>query len=218
MPPPEDPAATGEATTGAQIRALERPFKDRNTLLDARGRDFLAVFQAALRRQDKQRKAGGKDATPSSLTPWPARPGVPAAAGEATTGAQIRALERPFKDRNALLDARGRDFLAVFQATLRRQDEQRKAGGKDAAPSSLTPWLARPGLPAPDGGLPLGSGPQWPPPLLRVMAREPARAGSRALYEPSRASTTGSRKHRAARPPSLGEPSRARLGSARFQP
>jgi len=65
-PPPEDPAAAGEATTGAQIRALERPFKDRNALLDARGRDFLAVFQATLRRQDEQRKAGAKNATPSS--------------------------------------------------------------------------------------------------------------------------------------------------------
>jgi parafibromin len=67
-PPPEDPAAAHEPTTGAQIRALERPFKDRNALLDARGRDFLAVFQAALRRQDEQRKAGAKDAAPSSRT------------------------------------------------------------------------------------------------------------------------------------------------------
>ncbi|EER91115.1 hypothetical protein BDA96_01G151500 [Sorghum bicolor] len=65
-PPPEDPAAAEEATTGKQIRALERPFKDRNAILDARGRDFLAVFQAAVRRQDEQRKGGGKDAAPSS--------------------------------------------------------------------------------------------------------------------------------------------------------
>uniref|UniRef100_A0A0A9DR74 PHP n=1 Tax=Arundo donax TaxID=35708 RepID=A0A0A9DR74_ARUDO len=59
----------------------------------------------------------------------------PAGADEATMGAQIRALERPFKDRNALLDARGRDFHAVLLNALRRQEEQRK-GGKDAAPSS----------------------------------------------------------------------------------
>ncbi|PWZ20277.1 hypothetical protein Zm00014a_032811 [Zea mays] len=65
-PPPEDPAAAEEATTGKQIRALERPFKDRNTILDARGRDFLAVFHAAVRRQDEQLKGGGKDAAPSS--------------------------------------------------------------------------------------------------------------------------------------------------------
>jgi parafibromin len=32
--------------------------------------------------------------------------------------------------------ARGCDFLAVFHAAVRRQDEQLKGGGKDAAPSS----------------------------------------------------------------------------------
>ncbi|XP_062215018.1 protein CDC73 homolog isoform X2 [Phragmites australis] len=64
-PPPEDPAGADEVTTGAQIRALERPFKDRNALLDARGRDFHAVLQNALRRQEEQRK-GGKDAAPAS--------------------------------------------------------------------------------------------------------------------------------------------------------
>ncbi|WVZ60025.1 hypothetical protein U9M48_010098 [Paspalum notatum var. saurae] len=67
-PPPDDPADAAEATTGAQIRALERPFKSRDALLDARGRDFLAVFQTALRRQEEQRKGGGKDAAPSSRT------------------------------------------------------------------------------------------------------------------------------------------------------
>lgn len=65
-PPPEGPETAGEATTGAQIRALERPFKSRNALLEARGRDFLAVFQAALRRQEEQRKGGGKDIAHSS--------------------------------------------------------------------------------------------------------------------------------------------------------
>ncbi|GJN23812.1 hypothetical protein PR202_gb11495 [Eleusine coracana subsp. coracana] len=50
-------------------------------------------------------------------------------------GRTIRAVERPFKDRNALLDARGRDFHAVLTSALRRPEEQRK-GGKDGAPGS----------------------------------------------------------------------------------
>ncbi|KAL6894517.1 hypothetical protein ACP4OV_008615 [Aristida adscensionis] len=67
-PPPEDPAAPadGEPATAAQIRAQERPFKDRAALLDARGRDFLAALQAASRRQEELRKGGGKDAAPAS--------------------------------------------------------------------------------------------------------------------------------------------------------
>ncbi|GJM96110.1 hypothetical protein PR202_ga12920 [Eleusine coracana subsp. coracana] len=64
-PPPEEPAGADEATTGAQIRAVERPFKDRNALLDARGRDFHAVLTSALRRPEEQRK-GGKDGAPGS--------------------------------------------------------------------------------------------------------------------------------------------------------
>ena len=45
---------------------------------------------------------------------------------------------------------------------------------------------------------------------LSVQAREPSRAGSRAYIEPSRASLPSSLSDRA-------EPSRAWLGSARFQ-
>ncbi|WVZ87221.1 hypothetical protein U9M48_033896 [Paspalum notatum var. saurae] len=63
-PPPKDPVAAAEATTGAQIRELERPFKSRNALLDSHGRDFLAVFQTALRRQEEQRKDGRKEPCP----------------------------------------------------------------------------------------------------------------------------------------------------------
>ncbi|KAL6637173.1 hypothetical protein ACP70R_024745 [Stipagrostis hirtigluma subsp. patula] len=65
-PPPEDPVGADDAPTAAQIRAQERPFKDRNSLLDARGRDFHALLTSALRRQDELRKGGGKDAAPSS--------------------------------------------------------------------------------------------------------------------------------------------------------
>ncbi|XP_062212026.1 protein CDC73 homolog [Phragmites australis] len=69
-PTPEDPdAGAEEPVTGAHIRLLERPFKDRNALLDARGRDFHAVLQNALRRHDEQRKGGGKDAAPSRHEP-----------------------------------------------------------------------------------------------------------------------------------------------------
>ncbi|TVU45785.1 hypothetical protein EJB05_05287, partial [Eragrostis curvula] len=64
-PPPEEPVGADEATTGAQIRAVERVFKDRNALLEARGRDFHAVLMNALRRPEEQRK-GGKDAAPNS--------------------------------------------------------------------------------------------------------------------------------------------------------
>jgi parafibromin len=64
-PPPEEPADADEPTTGAKIRAIERPFKDRNALLNARGRDFHAILTSALRRSDEQRK-GGKDAAPNS--------------------------------------------------------------------------------------------------------------------------------------------------------
>jgi parafibromin len=54
--------------------------------------------------------------------------------GDKASGAYIRALERTLKDRNALLDARGRDFLAVLQNATRREEERRR--NKDSAPSS----------------------------------------------------------------------------------
>jgi len=60
---------------------------------------------------------------------------------------------------------------------------------------------------------------------ILCQAREPARAGSRAGFEPSRAEppqrarqTTEPSQARLAHAPSLAEPSRAWLGSARFQP
>uniref|UniRef100_M8BPU7 Cell division control protein 73 C-terminal domain-containing protein n=1 Tax=Aegilops tauschii TaxID=37682 RepID=M8BPU7_AEGTA len=41
---------------------------------------------------------------------------------------------RPLKDRNAVLDARGRDFLAIYHAALRREEDRLR--NKDAAPSA----------------------------------------------------------------------------------
>jgi parafibromin len=64
-PLPEEPAGADETTAATKIRAAERPFKDRNALLNARGRDFHAVLTSALRRQDELRK-GGKDSGPNS--------------------------------------------------------------------------------------------------------------------------------------------------------
>ncbi|KAF2940543.1 hypothetical protein DAI22_03g280200 [Oryza sativa Japonica Group] len=64
--------------------------------------------------------------------PQPAMPEEPE--GDKASGAYIRALERTLKDRNALLDARGRDFLAVLQNATRREEERRR--NKDSAPSS----------------------------------------------------------------------------------
>ncbi|KAE8766868.1 protein CDC73 [Hordeum vulgare] len=65
-PPPgdadDDPDADDAST--AHVRALERPLKDRNAVLDARGRDFLAAYHAALRREED--RVRNKDSAPSS--------------------------------------------------------------------------------------------------------------------------------------------------------
>jgi len=108
--------------------------------------------------------------------------------------------------------------LAMAAARTERGRRREQDGGNGGGGRWRTPWPARPG---PRRRPPFG--PRRPPPLpplLRVTAREPARAGSRALYEPSRASTTGSRKHRAepgsarsSAEPRRAEPSPARLGS-----
>lgn len=77
-------------------------------------------------------------ALPSSLPSFPQEPQPPppedTPADEASPGALIRSLERPLKDRNALLDARGRNFLAVLQNAARREDDRKH--NKDSAPSS----------------------------------------------------------------------------------
>ncbi|CAN6298344.1 unnamed protein product [Urochloa humidicola] len=104
---------------------------DRKTFLD-----FLRFANNSLPSADPLLPSAFPPQEPHLLRPPSPLPEDPAAAAEPTTGKQILALERSFKDRNGLLDARGRDFLAAFQAALRRQDEQRKGGGKDAAPSS----------------------------------------------------------------------------------
>ncbi|KQK13868.2 hypothetical protein BRADI_1g12980v3 [Brachypodium distachyon] len=74
---------------------------------------------------------------PSSLPPFSqdAQPPPPeeSIADEAST-AHIRSLERPLKDRNAILDARGRDFLAIYHSVLRREEE--RVRNKDSAPPS----------------------------------------------------------------------------------
>ena len=61
-PPPEEPD-DDEAST-AHIRAIERPLKDRNAILDARGRDFLAIYHSVLRREEE--RVRNKDSAPSS--------------------------------------------------------------------------------------------------------------------------------------------------------
>jgi parafibromin len=61
-PPPEDPD-DDEAST-AHIRAIERPLKDRNSILDARGRDFLAIYHSALRREEE--RVRNKDSAPAA--------------------------------------------------------------------------------------------------------------------------------------------------------
>ncbi|XP_047088134.1 protein CDC73 homolog [Lolium rigidum] len=61
-PPPEEPD-DDEAST-AHVRAIERPLKDRNSILDARGRDFLAIYHAVLRREEE--RVRNKDSAPSA--------------------------------------------------------------------------------------------------------------------------------------------------------
>lgn len=39
----------------------------------------------------------------------------------------IRALERPLKDREALLEAKNRDFYAVLVASTKREEERNRA-------------------------------------------------------------------------------------------
>ncbi|XP_006650383.1 protein CDC73 homolog [Oryza brachyantha] len=79
--------------------------------------------------------------------PQPTLPEEPE--GDKASGAYIRSLERTLKDRNALLDARGRDFLAVLQNATRREEERRR--NKDSvttsarhAPSAAAVAMAKP--------------------------------------------------------------------------
>ncbi|KAJ4762353.1 Cell division cycle protein 73 [Rhynchospora pubera] len=57
----------------------------------------------------------------------PAHPQTQVSLDTADYVSMIRALERPLKDRDALLEAKNRDFYAVYLASTKREDERNRA-------------------------------------------------------------------------------------------
>ncbi|XP_044414877.1 protein CDC73 homolog [Triticum aestivum] len=103
---------------------------DRKTFLD-----FLHFGDSSLPSAEPLLPSSfAQDAHPPPPPPLPEdEEGEGPDADDAST-AHVRALERPLKDRNAVLDARGRDFLAIYHAALRREEDRLR--NKDAAPSA----------------------------------------------------------------------------------